>query len=390
MKKMHVRRKMLAVHGRGLPLRWVLISMLVLGFPVTAEEAGESVTNGEEIYRNYCTVCHGDNGDGMTRVRRGLNPPPRDFTTRLAKAELTRERMISSVSNGRPGTAMMSFSSRLTPVEIEQVVGFVRDAFMVADDVQLDAAMVTAELGKNIYTSNCAVCHGDDGNGAMWTKTSLNPPPRDFTTLQAIEDLSRERMVSSVTHGRPGTAMMSFATRLSRQEIEAVVDYVRSSFVGRATEVKEQAIPGPPRHGHAATASPSAKPDREIVAADMSLPFSDGLVGDLGAGREFYMNNCFTCHGEQGDGNGPRAGFIRPKPRNFVHPDSRRVLNRPALFHAISFGKQGTVMAAWNKVLDAQQIANVAEFVFQAFISPEEGGDVPTSSSVEEKKKADG
>jgi mono/diheme cytochrome c family protein len=46
------------------------------------------------------------------------------------------------------------------------------------------------------------------------------------------------------------------------------------------------------------------------------------------------------------------------------------MLNRPALFDAISTGKRGTVMPAWKTVLDEQQIANVAEFVFEAFVHP--------------------
>ena len=65
-----------------------------------------------------------------------------------------------------------------------------------------------------------------------------------------------------------------------------------------------------------------------------------------------------------------RAIFINPKPRNFLHEASRHELNRPALFQAIAQGKLGTEMPAWNKVLNEQEIANVAEFVFQRFIRP--------------------
>jgi mono/diheme cytochrome c family protein len=44
-------------------------------------------------------------------------------------------------------------------------------------------------------------------------------------------------------------------------------------------------------------------------------------------------------------------------------------LNRPVLFEAISNGRLGTNMPAWSKVLNNQEIANVAEFVFQNFIT---------------------
>ncbi|VAW84043.1 hypothetical protein MNBD_GAMMA16-1459 [hydrothermal vent metagenome] len=342
-------------------------------FVFTPILVAEPVSQGAEIYQEYCSVCHGDQGDGMTRVRRGLNPPPRDFTSRLAKAELTRERMLTAVKQGRTNTAMMSFASRLSEEEINAVVDHVRSHFMLKEEVALDTAMVLLERGKNTYTANCAVCHGDDGNGAMWTKTSLNPPPRDFTTLQALEALNRSRMITSVTHGRPDTAMMSFAKRLSTEDIGAVVDYIRTTFVGRVQTVQTPPSSGAGhRHGHAAMPSSVQTSPLAVVAADMALPFANGLVGDKDAGRQFYMENCFTCHGRKGDGNGPRSNFIRPKPRNFLHADSRRSLNRPALYQAISMGKPGTVMPAWSKVLSEKQIVNVAEFVFHAFIKKDE------------------
>jgi mono/diheme cytochrome c family protein len=105
------------------------------------------------------------------------------------------------------------------------------------------------------------------------------------------------------------------------------------------------------------------------AVADMSLPMPLGLKGDPVKGGAFYMKNCFTCHGVRGDGNGPRAYFITPPPRNFLLATSRQKLNRPVLFEAITNGRLGTNMPAWGKVLDNQEIANIAAFVFQNFIT---------------------
>ena len=107
--------------------------------------------------------------------------------------------------------------------------------------------------------------------------------------------------------------------------------------------------------------------------ADMSLPMPLGLKGDPDKGRIFFMGNCFTCHGVKGDGNGPRAYFITPPPRDFLLETSRQRLNRPVLFEAIANGRLGTNMPAWGKVLNNQEIANVAEFVFQNFITAPQG-----------------
>jgi mono/diheme cytochrome c family protein len=103
-------------------------------------------------------------------------------------------------------------------------------------------------------------------------------------------------------------------------------------------------------------------------AKDMSLAMPNGLKGDADKGRDFYMQNCYTCHGVTGAGDGPRAYFINPMPRDFLLDVSRSYLNRPTLFEAITKGRPGTEMPAWGKVLNEQEVANVAEYVFQTFI----------------------
>ncbi|MGA7749981.1 MAG: c-type cytochrome [Gallionella sp.] len=131
-----------------------------------------------------------------------------------------------------------------------------------------------------------------------------------------------------------------------------------------AQPVKVVTKPEPP-----VTIPAKAVAQSATAIADMSLPMPLGLKGDPDQGRIFFMGNCFTCHGVNGDGNGPRAYFITPPPRDFLLETSRQRLNRPVLFEAITNGRLGTNMPAWGKVLNNQEIANVAEFVFQNFIS---------------------
>jgi len=309
-------------------------------------------TESQRLYQHNCAACHGEQGDGKSRAQFGLNPPPRDFTTAESWQELSRERMILSVTYGRPGTAMVGWGNRLGADEIAAIVDYIRTSFMHPPAQPQQAS------GQQLYKRHCSACHGDRGNGASWAHNSLNPPPRDFTAADAGRELTRERMLLSVTHGRPGTAMMPFSRELSAAEIESVVDYVRATFMAGAAG--------------AATPAPGAMREQEPArpAADMRAALPRGLRGDADKGRRFYLANCYVCHGEHGDGQGPRASFIKPPPRNFLAPESRFALNRPALFAAISAGKRGTVMPAWSSVLSEQEIADVAEFVFTAFIAP--------------------
>jgi len=384
-------------------------------FAETSTKNKESVVDGSKIYTENCSICHGDNGDANTRAQGSLRPPPRNFTTVSAAVELTRDRMIHSVTYGRPGTGMMAHEGRLTKAEIEAVVDYIRDNFMKFPDEKNSQQLAQQVAGEKIYAKNCSVCHGDKGTTAFWARSGLNPQPRDFTTAKAREELTRERMISSVTNGRPGTAMMPHKDKLSSKEIEQVVDYIRASFMSGPVAVQPEttlggiaahqnlpqgavssqrmqghpqmpgfSLPGAtpqtamqsdphqrnPHQGPHTSGMPgiSPAPVDPVVNVDMAVPMPKGLKGNIELGRKFYMSNCFTCHGVKGDGNGPRASFNTPRPRNFTSDASRRVLNRERIFNSITHGKVGTVMPAWGKVLDDQQIANVAEFVFTAFI----------------------
>ena len=148
-----------------------------------------------QMYKNDCAACHGEHGDGKSRAEFGLDPPPRNFTTEQAREELSRERMITSVTYGRPGTAMVGWGKRLQADEIAGIVDYIRATFMQAvahthaePQVAAGQTAISAAVhpGQEIYKEHCAVCHGDNGNGATWTTTSLNPPPRNFTAPVAV------------------------------------------------------------------------------------------------------------------------------------------------------------------------------------------------------------
>jgi len=222
-----------------------------------------------------------------------------------------------------------------------------------------------------IYHNYCSVCHGDRGDGNSRAKNSLVPPPRDFTKAT---NLTREYIMQVLAQGKPGTAMVSWKSQLTSKEIEALADYLLATFVNKPSAPAPAAagVSGTQAHGGRERDVP-AVPVPEPVKADMSLPLPGGLVGDAGKGETFFMNNCATCHGKKGDGKGPRAYFINPKPRNFLDESSRSLFNRPALYAAVSMGKVGTEMPAWKYVLTDQEIANVAEFVFRRYISPGAG-----------------
>ena len=325
---------------------------LALFFSLTAgaAPAQRGAQDPAAIYHDYCSVCHGDRGDGRSRSAASLSTPPRDFTAPGLAQHLTVDRMAEAIRNGRPGTAMVGWKRQLTEEQIQSVARYVRDAFVAP------SASPLVQRGRGLYLKNCASCHGEQGRGAP---AAGGVQARDFRTPQAASELTRERMVAAITFGKPGTAMAGFERRLSREDIGAVVEYIRTSIMTPVTP----GISGSSAHG---------RPQAGATRHDMNQPLPRRLVGDPDKGRSFYRANCATCHGETGDGNGPRAYFIRPRPRVLIDAAARAQFNRPALYTAIAEGRPGTEMPAWDKVLTPQEIANVAEYVFRSFIQPRE------------------
>jgi len=72
------------------------------------------------------------------------------------------------------------------------------------------------------------------------------------------------------------------------------------------------------------------------------------------AGRGIYQQNCATCHGTNGLGNGPNAIAIAKKPANFSRPFYKDY-DDVTWFWRVSEGVPGTRMPQWGKLLTEEQ-----------------------------------
>jgi len=94
-----------------------------------------------------------------------------------------------------------------------------------------------------------------------------------------------------------------------------------------------------------------------------SLQTSEDIVP---RGKEVYFRRCVGCHGEKGDGNGPAARFLNPKPRNFTtgifkfHSTTGSTTELPSdqdLYITISHGLWGTAMPPWYELTVQERLA---------------------------------
>lgn len=153
------------------------------------------------------------------------------------------------------------------------------------------AAAGDLELGRRIYNFRCYFCHGYSGNARTLAATLLTPKPVDFTSISP-DSLSRERMLQSIQSGRPGTAMMSFASVLQPNEIAAVTDFVRHEFmVAKAENTRYHTeANGWFNHERYAAAFPFA-----LGEIPLDTPWEQ-LTTQQAEGKRLFMASCVSCH----------------------------------------------------------------------------------------------
>ena len=101
-----------------------------------------------------------------------------------------------------------------------------------------------------------------------------------------------------------------------------------------------------------------------VSASVMSLPNTPQQVQ---RGREVYERRCVGCHGDKGDGNGPAATFLDPRPRNFTI-GSFKFRTTPSgslptdgdLYRTLTRGVRFTAMPTWHELPEKDRIAVIA------------------------------
>lgn len=80
----------------------------------------------------------------------------------------------------------------------------------------------------------------------------------------------------------------------------------------------------------------------------------------LTRGVALFKQNCSSCHGDNGRGDGPAAPTLNPKPRNFAQPAGwTRGYRITDIFETISHGVKGTGMNAFDFIAPADRMALV-------------------------------
>jgi mono/diheme cytochrome c family protein len=84
-----------------------------------------------------------------------------------------------------------------------------------------------ADRGRRIYEQHCMECHGSQGRGDGVKAASLSPRPGNLVSA-ATSAKSDKDLLKIIANGRPRTAMPAWKDRLSEQDQQEVLRYIRS------------------------------------------------------------------------------------------------------------------------------------------------------------------
>jgi cytochrome c oxidase cbb3-type subunit 3 len=308
----------------------IRLLLAVLAWAALHAAAAEPAAQpGRAIYNYRCSYCHGYSGDARTLAASFLTPKPRDFTATAPDA-LTREAMVRTVKEGKPGTAMKSFRRLLDDKEIDAVVDFVRTQFMTARAP--NTRYHTRENGwadHDRYADAYPFARGE---------LALSTPPAQLTPAQRRgRQLYVSACISCHDRGR------------APDEIEAAWESRPLSY---------------PLNGDTPTNVPRGVAD-PYRTHDQAPVLRSATVQER-RGEKLFQANCSFCHAADGTGKNWIGAFMEPPARNLTGPDIAGI-DLERLRFVIGEGLPGTSMPAWKHVLKPGEIDAIARYVLKAF-----------------------
>lgn len=110
----------------------------------------ELLSEGEKLFKANCASCHGENGTGGGPAAVGLNPAPRNFTSKDNWVNGTKlSQIYTTLQEGIPPSAMVSYDY-LLPKEKIALAQYIRTNFVPSPDQDTDADLRNLDATYNL------------------------------------------------------------------------------------------------------------------------------------------------------------------------------------------------------------------------------------------------
>ena len=167
--------------------------------------------------------------------------------------------------------------------------------------------------------------------------------------------------VAEVTQSESGSKVVKLAVEegQSLPTKASSVQFITGASAGETVQVTQW-------NAETGEATLATSPSKEITDSDVCV-LDGGTV--LTSGRMLYMRHCSHCHGTTGDGNGPTARYLNPKPRDyrngifkFTSTNDMSKASRDDLARIVKYGIPGTYMPSFLLMKDEEHHA-IVEYV---------------------------
>ena len=166
---------------------------------------------------------------------------------------------------------------------------------VLAQEGKVPSEPPDASAGLERYADRCANCHGVTGQGDGELAADLPNPPAAHSSESYLRESVPSTMFDVITNGRVEKGMPPF---------------------------------GPD------SSEPLSEEDRwDLIAAVYSFGTP---VETVQAGQSIYEENCLECHGENGVGNGPRAGDLTTELPDLTNLDYWFTTSNQAVFDTLN------------------------------------------------------
>ena len=214
----------LAVEGaRKAPMQLAFSRIAIERLPEDSRLMQAAIQGGSAAFKVHCVQCHGSGAAG-SKGYPNLNDDDWLWGGNIKEIHQTLVDGIRQPGNDQTRTSQMpAFGGEgmLQPEQIDDIVSHVR---LLA---RKELANASSQRGAQLFTDNCAACHGGDGKGLRL----LGAP--NLTDAISLYGGDREALTDSITKARFGV-MPSWGQRLDPVTVKMLAAYVQSLGGGEA------------------------------------------------------------------------------------------------------------------------------------------------------------
>lgn len=172
------------------------------------------VIRGGIVFKNYCTLCHGERADGSARAAKLYG------THKLAITRHNEDYYTKIIRGGGKAVGKSDFmppwQNELSEEQIIDVIAY------------LEVVSSPQSRGEVVFKTNCILCHGLKGNGNGRAARLYDPRPANLTKSDKNDDYKRTIITLGGKAMGRSEFMPVWGEQLTEQEINDVVAYLRT------------------------------------------------------------------------------------------------------------------------------------------------------------------